>query len=58
MQLLCVLSESTKLKLAVNIDKTNIMNFIQNNSTHSALHIIAKVNYMEETTDTKFLYTM
>ena len=52
------MSESTILKLVINIDKTNIMKFIQNNSTHSALRIIYEEKYIEETTGTKFLYAM
>jgi hypothetical protein len=54
----CVLSDSSILKLVLNIDKTNTMKFIQNNSTQSALCIIYKEKYIEETRDTKFLYTI
>jgi hypothetical protein len=39
----------------LNLDKTNIMKFITNNSPHCALCIDYRGNYIEETINTKFL---
>jgi hypothetical protein len=45
----------TANKLVLNLDKTNIMKFIMNNSPHCALHIGYKEKYIEEMVKTKFL---
>jgi hypothetical protein len=42
-------------KLVLNLDKTNIMKFIMNNSPHSALCIGYKEKYIEEMVKTNFL---
>ena len=41
-------------KLVLNLDDTNIMKFITNNTSHSTLYIGYKVKYIEETVNTKF----
>jgi hypothetical protein len=41
--------------LVLDLDTTNIMKFITNNSSHSTLHIGYKEKYIEETVNTKFL---
>jgi len=41
--------------LVLNLDKTNIMTFITNNSSHSTLHIGYKEKYIQDTVNTKFL---
>jgi hypothetical protein len=45
----------TASKLVLNLDKTNIMKFITNNSPHCALLIDYREKYIEETINTKFL---
>jgi len=40
--------------LVLNLDKTNIIKFITNNSTHSTLHIGYKEKYIEEAENTTF----
>jgi hypothetical protein len=45
----------TANKLVLNLDRTNIMKFIMNNSPHSALYIGYKEKIIEETVKTKFL---
>jgi hypothetical protein len=45
----------TANKSVLNLDKTNIMKFITNNSPHCALHIDYTGKYIEETINTKFL---
>jgi hypothetical protein len=40
-------------KLVLNLDKTNIIKFTANNSTHWALNIGYKEKYTEEMTNTK-----
>jgi hypothetical protein len=45
----------TANKLVLNLDETNIMKFVTNNSLHSALHIGYKEKYTEEMVKTKFL---
>jgi hypothetical protein len=45
----------TANKLVLNLDKTNIMKFIMNNSLHSALRIGCKEKYIEKMVKTKFL---
>jgi hypothetical protein len=42
-------------KLVLNLEKTNIMKFVMNNSPHCALTIGYKDKYMEETVNTTFL---
>jgi hypothetical protein len=42
-------------KLLLNREKTNIMKFITNNLSHSALHVGFKVKYMENMVDTKLI---
>jgi hypothetical protein len=42
-------------KLLLNLDKKNIIKFIQNNLSHSTLHFGYKEKYIEETVSTKFL---
>jgi len=42
-------------QLLLNLDKTNIMKFITNNPSYSALRIGYKEEYIEETVNTKFL---
>jgi hypothetical protein len=42
-------------KLVLNLDKTNIMKFLTNNSPQCALHIDYRGKYIEETINTKFL---
>jgi len=44
-------------KLLLNQEKTNIMKFITNNSSYSAVHVgfKEKYRYMEKTVDTKLL---
>jgi len=41
--------------LILNLDKTNIIEFVTNNSPQSAFVIVCKENYMEETVNKKFL---
>jgi len=41
--------------LVLNLDKTNIMKFITQNSSHSTLHIGYREKYIEDTVCTKFL---
>jgi hypothetical protein len=41
-------------KLVLNLDKTNIMIFVMNNSPHFALTIGYKDTYIEEMVNTKF----
>jgi len=41
--------------LVLNLDKTNIMKYITQNSSHSTLHIGYRQKYIEETVHTKFL---
>jgi hypothetical protein len=41
--------------LVLNLDKTNIMKFIAQNSSHTTVHIACKEQCIEETVDTKFL---
>jgi hypothetical protein len=45
----------TANKLVLNLDKTNIVKFIMNNSPHSALCIGYKEKYIEDMAKTKFL---
>jgi hypothetical protein len=45
----------TANKLVLNLDRTNIMKFIMNNSPHCELHIGYKEKYIEEMVKTKFL---
>jgi hypothetical protein len=45
----------TANKLVLNLDKSNIMKFITNNSSHSTLHIGYKEKYIEETVSTQCL---
>jgi hypothetical protein len=45
----------TANKLVINIDKTNIMKLITNNSPHCALRIDHRGKYIEETINTTFL---
>jgi hypothetical protein len=42
-------------KLVLNLEKTNIMKYVMNNSTHFALNIGYKDKYIEETVNSKFL---
>jgi hypothetical protein len=42
-------------KLVPNLEKTNIMKFVMNNSPHCALNIGYKDKYIEETVNSKFL---
>jgi hypothetical protein len=42
-------------KLVLNLDKTNIMKFLMNNSPHCALTVGCKDKCIEETVNTKFL---
>jgi hypothetical protein len=44
----------TANKLVLNLDKTNIMKFIMNNSPHSALHTGYKEKYIKEMVKTNF----
>ena len=41
--------------LVLNLDKTNIMKSITNNSSYSTIHITYKETYLEEAINTKFL---
>jgi hypothetical protein len=41
--------------LVINLEKTNIMEFITKNSLNSTLYIGYEENYIEETVNTKFL---
>ena len=41
--------------LVLNLDKTNIMKFITNNSSHATQHIGYKEKYRKETVESKFL---
>jgi hypothetical protein len=45
----------TANKLVLNLDKTNIMKFVTNNSPHCALRIDYRGKYIEDTINTKFL---
>ena len=40
--------------LVLNLDKTDIVKFITNNSSHSTLHIGYKERYIQEKVNTKF----
>jgi hypothetical protein len=42
-------------KFVLNLDKTDIMKFITNNSSHSTLHAGYKEKYVEKRVNTKFL---
>jgi hypothetical protein len=42
-------------ELVLNLEKTNIMKFVTNNSPHCALNIGYKGKYIEETVNSKFL---
>jgi len=42
-------------KLVQNLDKTNLMKFISNNSSHSTLHTGYKEKYVQETVNVKFV---
>jgi hypothetical protein len=42
-------------KSVLNLDKTNIMKFMANNSSHSTLYIGYTEKYVEEMVNTKFL---
>jgi hypothetical protein len=53
--LCCVIKWSAASELVTNLDKTNVLKFITNNTSHSTLYIGYKVKYIEETVNTKFL---
>jgi hypothetical protein len=42
-------------KLVLNLEKTNIMKFVMNNSPHCALNIVYKNKYIKETVNSRFL---
>ena len=53
--LCCMIKWSAASKFVRDLDKTNVLKFITNNSSHSALYIGYKMKYIEETVSTKFL---
>jgi len=52
---LCLIKWSAASKFVTNLDKTNVLKFITNNSSHFTLYVGHKVKYIEETVNTKFL---
>jgi hypothetical protein len=51
----CMIEWFAANKLILNLEKTNIMKFVKNNSPHCALTIGYKDKYIEETVNTTFL---